>query len=275
MAKTKAKCIICGNIHPTHSMRKVLNPKTHYSFICESCMNSEDDYWSNEANAPVTTGVKAKRFPITTGFEFETSANMNQDRLRVLESYGFVATEDGSISGHEYKSPVFHNLNGIAKLMYSVCESPETGAGIPDEDCGTHVNVWCDTLDEDDFWNIRAYYRSIFRPLWLAVRNDSDHDKLFGRKMNDWCAYCDCDIHKSMVNMERNKVRHPRIEFRICKYTENAQFMNCLKFANECMKAIAVNFCAHYYGSNMETIQHKADLTGKKLVKIYNKYRGL
>lgn len=275
MAKTTATCIICGNIHPTANLIKVANPKTHYSYICPTCAQNTEGYNSNEANQTNTTGKKEKNFSITIGTELETSANMNQDRLKVLESYGWVATDDCSISGPEYKSPVFHNLNGVAKLLYSVLESPETGAGLPDAECGTHVNVWSEHLNVNDFDHIRHYYRTIFRPLFDAICRDGSHNELFGRRMNGWCDEFSPMAHCALINMESCKRSHPRIEFRICKYVENRQFMNCLKFASECMKTIAVNFCFHYSETDVEHNHHKAQVTAKKLVKVYNKYRGL
>lgn len=279
--KKTAKCIVCGNVHGVEEMKKVVNPKTHYSYMCSHCFYQVGGYSSNEANATNSTGTKEKTISITTGIELETSGDMDQRRLKVLESYNWKATEDCSISGYEYKSPVFNNLNGLAKLLYSVLDSPETGAGIPDRRCGTHVNVWSNELDSNDWQRIQNRYSLIFKDLYNEVVNDRNHDKLFGRKMNGWCDGFGT-FHECMINMESCKKSHPRIEFRICKYHDNVQFMNCLKFCNECMKTILVNYSRNYktdaeVGAAKATAHndHKAEITAKKLVKVYKKYRGL
>ena len=60
--------------------------------------------------------------------------------------------------------------------------------------------------------------------------------------------------------------------------------MNCLRFANDFMKTILINFCRNYM-TDLEAQQqgktsayatahneHKARITAQKLVKVYNKY---
>lgn len=290
MCKTTAKCQVCGRELVTSEMQKVKNPKSHYGYICSHCLRSEDYYSSNEANSTKTTGTKEKTVSITTGFEFETSDNMDANRLKMLEHYGFKATSDGSISGSEYKSPIFNNLNGIAKLMYSMVDSEETGAGFPNlNECGCHVNVWSSDLNEKDWQRIQNYYNIIFKPLYDAVANDANAYKLFGRGIKnsryDTYYYRGFGLHhETMVNMQSNKITHPRIELRICAYANNKQFMNCLRFANDFMKTILVNFSRNYMtdsqaqamGKTSEFAtahnRHKAEITAQKLVKVYNKY---
>ena len=291
MCKTTARCQVCGRELATSEMKKVDNPKTHYGYICQHCLNSEDYYSSNEANATKTTGTKEKTLSITTGFEFETSDNMDSKRLKMLEHYGFKATSDGSISGSEYKSPIFNNLNGIAKLMYSMVDSPETGAGFPNlQECGCHVNVWSNELNGKDWQRIQHYYNIIFKPLYDTVANDENAYKLFGRGIkNNRYAYYFKGFglhHETMINMQTEKLEsgHPRIELRICAYANNKQFMNCLRFSNDFMKTILVNFSKNYMtdatarqlGKTSEFAtahnRHKAEITAQKLVKVYNKY---
>ena len=86
-----------------------------------------------------------------------------------------------------------------------------------DSTVGTHVNVWSESLDSRDWKRIQNYYNEIFRPLYNEIVNDENHDKLFGRKMNSWCDGFGL-YHECLINMQNDKIEHPRIELRICKY---------------------------------------------------------
>lgn len=292
--KTTAKCLICGNTHSTANMHKVENRITHYSYMCPTCYEFMLSYFNSEigddnpyVRKMVRKGILtedgkkigyAVKSGETIGFEFEVGHGVDETKARILQKSGFTRTEDGTVQA-EYKSPILTTLNGIPKLLYSVVEN---GMGSIGNGAGTHVNVWNSSLTSRDFVRIRNRYEMIFRPLFEAVRNDSHHEELFGRKMNRWCNECNANEHCSMVNMEAHKESSPRIEFRICMYHDNKQFMNCLKFCKDCMKTIRVNFCENYwtdseYGTTKATEHnnHKAEITAQKLVHLYKKYRGL
>lgn len=290
--KLTAKCNVCGHEFPVSEMFKVEDRITHYSYQCPDCHERMGDYSSEVQDDYFTRMMinkgtlieggfksdKSKNISITTGIEWEVGYGVDETKHRILMKYGWMRSDDGTVQA-EYKSPIYKNLNGIAKLLYSVVEN---GSGSIGRGSGTHVNVWSEELDSNDWLRIQKRYKTIFRPLYEAIMNDENHDELFGRMANDWCDGFGL-YHECLINMQDNKYSHPRIEFRICKYHDNKQFMNCLKFCNECMKTILVNFSRNYMtdiqaGSSVKATKnndHKAEITAQKLVKVYKKYRGL
>lgn len=297
--KTTATCSQCGHEFKTIDMIKVKNPKTHYSFMCHDCHRQKYGYYDEVGENLFSErlvlkkvlevkGFKksvSKKVSITTGFELEVGYGVDVEPFRVLMDYGYMPTSDSTVQ-IEYKSPIYRNLNGIAKLLYSVIEN---GAGSIGNGAGTHVNVWSEDLNKKDFQRIRKYYWSLFKPLYDTVCNDRNNHELFGRNINE-CGWADGfgnNEHSAFINTEACKADHPRIEFRLCKYENNEQFMNCLKFANECMKTIMINFSNNFMTDNEAIAMgktpeyatkhnlHKAEITANKLVKVYKKYRGL
>lgn len=293
MCKTIVKCAVCGQMFSKDECVKVNSPKTHYEYICE-----EHHEWIMNYSTEVNSGnlyehmmklkgvldekgfkkSVAKVISITTGFEFEVGFGVNEELARILMTYGYTRTEDCTVVA-EYKSPIYRNLNGIAKLLYSVVEN---GMGSIGREAGTHVNVWSEDLNSEDFDHIRQYYNTLFLELYETVKRDRNHNELFGRLMDDsdglggsWADGFSNSAHACFINTEWCKREHPRIEFRLCRYDNNKQFMNCLKFCNECMKTILINFCKHYKEYDHANNNHKAKVTSKKLVKVYRKYRGL
>ena len=281
--KTTAKCQICGCEMRTAYMVKIIDRRTHYSYQCQECNArmlgygyeaGDDDYYNNLMNAKgiLVDGVYKsnvnKSGLITTGFELEVGQGVDEEHFKILQNYGYARTSDCTVKA-EYKSPVYRNLNGIAKLLYSVVEN---GAGSVGNGAGTHINVWAEDLGVYDFDIIREYYESIFKPLYSAIMMDGEHDVLFGRKANTWCNGFSASAHETLINVQENKRSCPRIELRICKYNNNKQFMNCLKFSNEMMKAIKLHFVEKFdaLGDNTKIAQK----TASKLVRIYCKYRG-
>ena len=290
--KTTAKCNICGNEFKTIDLIQVKDPITHYSYQCRRCHNIMLDYTAEVSSNSfqrlmenkgvlVENGYKtdkAKNIPVSTGIEWEVGEGVDESKHRILLKYGWARSHDCTVQA-EYKSPIYRNLNGIAKLLYSVVENGSESIG---EGAGTHVNVWCEELNSKDWKRIQNRYNTIFRPLYDEIMNDNNHELLFGRKANRWCRGFGL-YHECLINMQDDKEAHPRIEFRICKYDNNAQFMNCLKFCNEVMKTITVNYSRNYMtdreAGNAEAAtkhnNHKAEITAQKLVKVYRKYRGL
>ena len=283
--KKTARCQVCGSELHVDDMVKVTDPKTHYSYQCHECHSRMMGYFTevNENNfyqncmlakgAIVDGGFKtnvSKRGLITTGFELEVGYGVDESKFRKLQNDGFTRTSDCTVQA-EYKSPIYRNLNGIAKLLYSVIDND---AGSVGEGAGTHVNVWSEALSSDDFDIIRMYYAYLFKPLYKAIMKDSNHDELFGRKANDWCNEFGCEVHESLINMQSEKRSHPRIELRICRYNTNKQFMNCLKFSNEFMQAIITHFVNKVCLTDNHINRKNARKCAKKLVMIYGKYRG-
>ena len=288
--KRQATCDCCGRVLAPNEGRLVYSPITKYGYQCERCFNAMESY-SHEVDTFKTE--KGKTISITTGFELELNKGMSPRKYqgaRILGAYGFTPSYDCTCE-IEWKSPVYRNLNGIAKLLYSVMEGNEIELN---NNVGTHVNVWSEELTSRDFDRIRNYYEIIFKPLYLEVRNNDSEQKhraLFGRGIWDeddegrrWALGFGNDYHAAFVNTESCKRDHPRIELRLCKYSNNKQFMNCLRFANDFMKTILVNFSRNYMTDSEARAMgkdasfasahnmHKAKITAQKLVKVYNKY---
>ena len=279
--KKIVKCNCCGRSFRVEECVKVVDPITHYSYQCRDCYSSMGSYSHEVGTFKTEIG---KKISITTGFEFELPRSWSQEKIqltRILGKYGYTPTYDCT-AGIEWKSPIYRNLNGIAKLLYSVMENQGLSLA-RDRSVGTHVNVWSEELSSRDWKRIQNYYEIIFRPLYETIMQDENHDKLFGRKANNWCSGFGL-YHECLINMQNDKIENPRIELRICKYHDNKQFMNCLRFSNDFMKTILVNFSRNYMTDNKaaemgkdasyatQHNQHKAEITAQKLVKVYNKY---
>ena len=112
--------------------------------------------------------------------------------------------------------------------------------------------------------------------------------RFFGRLPNSWAEPVTMQDpsgnydggymkHSAMFNLQHDHT----IEFRQAKFVNAAQYMAVAKFAKDCANAIIENFIKHFndtewdrnrYPKRTDYRKHKADVTAKKLVKLYEKY---
>ena len=137
------KCFSCGQEFLSCDVQKI-NKK---DFICARCR--QEHGYSTRNNS-----YQGKETQISFSFEFETSSR--NKKLYELTKYNFIGCTDGSISGLEWKSPIFYNK----KTFHSICRKINKFAQYVGETCGTHLHV--STLYKD---KMEEYKRELFRPI--------------------------------------------------------------------------------------------------------------
>lgn len=258
-----AKCKGCGYEDDIQNMYRVDSPSRGYFFVCYDCRDREECYRTQNNQLK---GVAAKH-GLTFGFEFETSRRNDESNL--MYEYGFVPTRDGSIYGTEWKSPIYQNLSGLMKMFRTFDKILHVG-----EDCGTHLNIG--TFSPFDMDYIRRFYHSLFVPFCDHLRHHpEDCERVIGRYFNSFACriYTDTDpdIRYNFINARNTN----RIEFRLCKFVDSTQYMNCIKMHAEIVKAIRVNFIDHFNDdvqNKTKHRRHKANVTAQKIVRIFKKY---
>lgn len=258
-----AVCKACGYEDYTHNMARVDSPSRGYFFVCCDCRDREESY---HVRNNYVKGIPAKH-GLTFGFEFETSTRNDESNL--LYEYGFIPTSDGSIYGTEWKSPIYQNLSGIKKMFRTFDEILHIG-----EDCGTHLNIG--TFDEYEIIYIRRFYHSLFVPFSdYLYDNPYECQRVIGRFFNSYAQKItfseDATERYNFVNVANSN----RIEFRLCKFVNSRQYMDCVKLHKDIVLCIRKNFIDHF-NDNVENKtkhrKHKAQVTAKKIVKIFKKY---
>ena len=266
MYKT-AKCLHCGNEDYTRNMTKIDSPSRNYFYICFYCKDKEYGY---SLENPEVTHKQAKH-GLTYSIELETSdRNMESNWLY---QYNFLPTSDGSITGPEWKSPIWRNLSGIKQLLRTIEKKC-----ITDNNCGTHLNIG--TYNQEKINMIKKYYHALFVPLSdYLLNHETDMKRIFGRCFVYYACPINSDSypleHRNFINIEHDT----HLEFRLCKLITADQYMTCIKMCSEFIKTINNNFIAHYNDHEIDnSIEinsyrlHKANITAKKLIRIFKKY---
>ena len=252
-------------------------------YYCERCAR-ERGY--NVENA-IRYGVR-KVNGFTFSFEFETSRTTQKARGEMLD-FGFIPTHDATVDV-EYKSPIYEGLNAISKQCVSLEKLINNCDVRIGAECGTHFHVGhVDYINGRTMRYLRRFNNSLFVPLSNAIMADVEKsERFFGRRPNHWAEPItmhdvsgDLDgcymKHSAMFNLQHDHT----IEFRQAKFVNAAQYMAVAKFAKDCANAIIENFIKHFndtewdrnrYPKRTDYRKHKADVTAKKLVKLYEKY---
>ena len=279
-----AKCMTkdCNNV----GVYKVEIAKrgNRHGYLCEECMRRLRSYSHENA---IEYG-KRKKVPFTFSSEFETSGSTQKARGELLD-FGFVPTYDATVN-IEYKSPIYEGLNALSKQCVSIEKLVANGDLEINRSCGTHLHVGhADYINGTTMRYLRRFNGSLFVPLSQAIMSDLDKaERFFGRQPNHWAQPVtmqdpsgDYDgwrmKHESMFNLQHDYT----IEFRQAKFVNAEQYMNLAKFAKDCTNAIIENFIKHFmdtdwdrarYPKRTDYRKHKADVTARKLVKLYEKY---
>jgi hypothetical protein len=129
---------------------------------------------------------------------------------------------------------------------------------------------------------------SLFIPLCEAMQNNpTATEKVFGRTFTSYARPIDWDstqeCHSDRYHFI-NCLADNNIEFRLNKFTSGKQYQNLMKMEVEMVKCIINNFCDHFMDTEWDRTRyekrtayrkHKADVTAKKLVKIFEKYANM
>ena len=185
-------------------------------------------------------------------FEFETSSRSFS--LYELAKYNFIGCSDGSISGLEWKSPIFYSK----KSFHSICKKIDKFAKFVGPSCGTHLHVG--TTHKDVF---RIYEREIFKPIIkVMLENQEKTIKFWGRDFN---GYCKAQISESRYNSFNTRSSVDTLEFRLLKFRSAEQYIRACDFCIE-----TTRFLNHY----VEQAEDFNETQARKLGEIIaNKYR--
>lgn len=229
-----------------------------------------------------------KAHGFTFSGEFEMSNATMKTRGELLD-FGFIATSDCTVSV-EFKSPIYEGLNAISKQCVSIETLMQAGQLRIGSECGTHFHVGhADYINPTTMRYLRRFNNSLFVPLSEAIMADpAKSARFFGREPNRWAE--PVTIHDPSGDYDGSRMKHSAmfnlqhdytIEFRQAKFVSAEQYMAVAKFARDCTNAIIENFIKHFmdtdwdksrYPKRTDYRKHKADVTAKKLVKLYEKY---
>lgn len=260
-----ATCNHCDRVMPVEGMIKIDSPNKNYFYICPRCKDLKYGY--NRENNTFTR--QANKDNITVSYEFETSSREIESNW--LYQYDFIPTHDSTVYV-EWKSPIYKNIRGLAKLFRTIESKLHIGY-----DCGTHTNVG--TFEGDEMSYIIRFYHSLFVGLSDHMRNNEEKAiKLFGRGFNRWACTIDRSSsptnHSNFINVEHNT----HLEFRMAKFVNANQFLHCTKFCIAVVKAVRNNFINNFNKSGLTREElkahrlHKAKITSNKLIALFDKY---
>lgn len=252
-------------------------------YYCERCARERGYFFENS----IRYGNR-KVNGFTFSCEMETSYTNEKARGEMLD-FGFIPTSDVTVDV-EYKSPIYEGLNALSKQCVSLEKLVANGDVRIGSECGTHFHVGHrDHINGTTMRYLRRFNGSLFTPLSNAVMADpAKAERFFGRLPNGWAepvTFADPSgdyeggrmKHSAMFNLQHDHT----IEFRQPKFVSAEQYMAVAKFAKDCANAIIENFIKHFmdtewdrnrYPKRTDYRKHKADVTAKKLVKLYEKY---
>lgn len=285
----KCNCIGCGrerlNVEATTwiavPVRKSSEVKMRY--ICPNCMREHSYSTENDRR----TGNR-KVHGFTFSWECETSESTIKARGELLD-FDYLPTYDSTVDV-EYKSPIFEGLPALSKQCVSIERLIADGDLRIGRECGSHLHVGhCQYINDITMRWLRRFNGSLFVPLSEAIMADpAKAERFFGRAANHWAepvSFSDPSgdydgwrmKHSAMFNLQHDYT----IEFRQAKFVNAKQYMNVVKFGKDVTNAIIENFIKHFmdtewdrtrYPKRTDYRKHKAQVTAKKLVKLYEKY---
>jgi hypothetical protein len=227
-----------------------------------------------------------------TTFSIENEMSMDSIRIRgELMSHGFIPCRDGSVE-IEYKSPIYYGLNALSKELQTLEDVICEGYADIDDTCGTHLNIGKEWWNDDTFEDLKTFYHRLFTPLSnYLLENPVDCARLFGRVIdNGWSE----PVNEATDPLDKYNIvniRHEtHIEFRICKFKNQHQYMEAVKCWNEILDVLYTRFIkyaelrnASYeerikvidfrrYKSFKQFLDSKADKAAERFIQIFKKY---
>lgn len=300
MLKT-AKCTCCQSVNFTANMVKTPMPKrgSAYAYMCQQCARENRSYHTSNN----TLQGKAKSNGVYIGVELETSYT-NEYARNILFEYGLIPTHDCSLNSEgegrnygydgnacEYVTGIMQGLNIASKMCVTIENLMNIGALKINDSCGTHFHVSINSMRDEHgaktyMGYIQRFYNSLFVPLCEAMQaNPQTTARVFGRYFDHhYCTTVNAGTYAHDRYNFINVTNDSNIEFRLNKFTSAKQYQNLMKMEVEMVQAIVTNFCEHFNDEKIDTRRyenktayrkHKAQVTAKKLVKIFEKYAGI
>lgn len=244
------RCAVCKNT----VSRKFTVYVEKLGRVCNGCAF---DYQSYSKPNEVVKGRKAKQPSFS--FEFETSRHSPE--LLILYRYGFFPSEDGSIGGAEWKSPIYRNMRPFRRVCFEVLDRFRDFVR---GDCGTHVHVACPV--KSSIW--RADWEYLFGPLvdylyshrWLTT-------EFFGRFFNDFCRP---EVYgESRYEAFSRCSRYETLEFRLPVFRSAEQYYRVVRFCRDVTKRIN----DYYWGKYEDEIEVPAlKRLGENILQTFKRY---
>lgn len=275
------KCM-CKNCNNNGTIKvEIAKRGNRYGYMCEFHASRLEGYCTENDYRHGSRKVNG----FTYSMELETSASTQKARGELLD-FGFLPTSDSTVNV-EYKSPIYEGLNAISKQLVSIEKLTQEEMNIGNN-CGTHFHVGhVDHINPATMEAIRRFYHSIFVPLSDCMKANPEKTTAFwGRSFNQYGWACPINEnsnpneHTNFINMQHAWT----IEFRLAKFQNASQYMNVVKFCRDVVNAVIENFVKHFHDSNIDASRynnmteyrkHKAQVTAKKIVKLYKKYAGI
>lgn len=281
IAKTNrraAACMQCGTIiAPGKGIAcAVKSDGNKARYVCHACNEHMNDA-SYSRHATAAARGKQAGHGITYAVELELHAVDAVTRAE-LAKVGFIATADCT-TDVEFKSAPRGSFNNHKTWNTIETLLMDGHAAItPDE--GTHVHMGAGAVIGGEvvpgMINARTMdvladnYRAIFKPLFAEMAaNPAATVRLFGRWFNDYCSLSHANGYDKYSAI--NTCHSSTIEYRLCKFRTAEQWKYLLKTLKAMTECIVTNYLAYIGEVPAEKLAHKADVTGRKLAKLFTK----
>lgn len=250
-------------------------------YVCHECNAHYNDI-NYSAHATAAARGKQSAHGTTYAVELEL-ASVDATTRAELAKVGFIATKDCT-TDVEFKSAPRGNFCNAKTWNTLECLLRDGHAAItPNE--GTHVHIGNGTVNPNGTITpgminaqtmacLRQYYSAVFAPLYDAMNQRQVATvRLFGRFFNDY-AKCDASVWAGGRKYSAINTCHSNtVEWRLTKFRTAEQFRAVLAFEKAATECIVTNFMA--YANNYtprEKLEHKAQVTAKKLVRLFEKH---
>lgn len=213
------KVVVCQKCGSTEYKSAALHVP-RWGYLCTYCQNNPDNYAAKNAQE---RGKPTKDF-FSCSIEFETSYGCYDcpEQMELLR-LGFIPTEDGSIGGIEWKSPIYRNQRPFVAALSLIDR-----LGLEDivgSDCGTHLHVGVthslikDVVDSNG--------EDIFGPLAEEMIADRRTTIIFWGRFFTGYADHRRNGRYTWINPDS---RHKTLEYRLLKYRSKKQYLAASRF---------------------------------------------
>lgn len=281
VAKTNARaaaCMQCGTIiAPGMGIATPVKSDGNKSrYICEAC-NSHYNDASYGRHATAAARGKQAGHGITYAVELELHGVDAVTRAE-LAKVGYIATADCT-TDVEFKSAPRGNMNNH-KTWNTLEQLLKDGHAAITPDEGTHIHMGAGAVVGGEVvpgminartMNVLAdNYRIVFKPLFAEMAaNPVDTVRLFGRWFNGYCSLSHASGYDKYSAI--NTCHDNTIEYRLCKFRTAEQWKHLLKTLKAMTECIVTNYLVYIGEVSEEKLAYKADVTGRKLARLYTK----
>ena len=215
----KMEVVVCQKCGSTEYKSAALHVP-RWGYLCSYCQHNPDGY---AAKNDQQRGKPSKKL-FSCSFEFETSYDCYDcpEQMELLR-LGFIPTEDASIAGIEWKSPIYRNQRPFVAALKLIDR-----LGLEDivgPDCGTHLHVGVLYYTIKDV--VDSHGEDIFGPLTEEMLADRRTTSAFwGRFFTGYADHC----RNGRYTWVNPYSRHKTLEYRLLKYRSKKQYLAASRF---------------------------------------------